>query len=106
MEKNINDLESKLKGKPVVGIESIMDNKKVWKECLDYAEKLGIDNRDVQMQVAVALYTNRHNTSLTNDIKRIKNNVVFFFWAVFGIWIVLFLIAISGGFLAAITSAL
>ena len=87
--KNLDGSSKKKNSSGSIG--DILPNKNAWKECLNYTEKLGISDEEKRLELALMLYTSRYHKDISNDISRIKNNVIFFFWATFGIWIVLFL---------------
>ena len=87
---------SKKTEKTLDSFEDIMPNKKVWNDCLKYANKMGATDDDRRLQIALMLYTTRYHTDISKDVQRIKNNVVFFFWVTFGIWIVLGIMSFFG----------
>ena len=91
-----NNEASKKTEKTLDSFEDIMPNKEVWNDCLKYANKMGVTDDDRRLQIALMLYTTRYHTDISKDIQRIKNNVVFFFWVTFGIWIVLGIMSFFG----------
>lgn len=83
-------------------IGSVLPNKKVWKKSLKYVDELGVKDPNKRIELALMIYNSRFQKDLYRAVSRINNNVIFFFWAMFGIWIVLALWILGVGIFSAI----
>ena len=83
-------------------IGSVLPNKKVWKKSLKYVDELGVKDPNKRLELALMIYNSHFQKDLYRAVSRINNNVIFFFWAMFGIWIVLALWILGVGIFNAI----